>query len=502
MMMAKPTTWVLNHPKRVLLVMGLAVHALVVSAVFYRSGEIAPYAFASLDSREYYELAGNLLHHGVFSHSAEPPHEPDFWRVPGYPLFLAALMAVGGESPEFLVMAQHVLSIANVLLVFVIASSLLSPPRALIAAAVFLLEPYHLFYANWLLATTWFTTLILLLWWLWARRQSLGILGHVLIGVLSGFAILVRPVAILVPFLLAIGVLWREIRHRRGQGAWGRALRCGVPLIVCAMLIVGSWMYRNYRLSGHGAISNQGGVVLAYFKATEIVLWAEGRTADRYIETSLDPGRRMEPHSVWDGIDEQLRDKFAHLPVERQSELSWQNLAQGNRSSVDSFAVSSTLGEIGWERIRQNPLATVTCCLARMGSMLTFPLNLAVSPQQGQSRSAANVVLGLGYLLLVAAAAVQVIRAPRRGDVLVFPILVLLSLAVATSPQVDPRFRVPLIPLLTVLAVLGPVRQTCSDDLGEGESAGASPDESADESAVDVGDDAGSLFRPSSLSSS
>ena len=52
-----------------------------------------------------------------------------------------------------------------------------------------------------------------------------------------------------------------------------------------------AWMTRNRIAAGHFALSDQSGVVVAYFKATEVVLWREGRTGDRYLETSLDPAK-------------------------------------------------------------------------------------------------------------------------------------------------------------------------------------------------------------------
>src|SRR5437588_13131929 len=51
-----------------------------------------------VDGIYYARYAKNLVDHGAFSLSASPPWEPSAYRTPGYPLFLAALRLIGGNS--------------------------------------------------------------------------------------------------------------------------------------------------------------------------------------------------------------------------------------------------------------------------------------------------------------------------------------------------------------------------------------------------------------------
>jgi hypothetical protein len=65
-------------------------------------------------------------------------------------------------------------------------------------------------------------------------------------------------------------------------------------------------------------------------------------------------------------------------------------------------------------------------------------------------------LLGAGYAGLVVVAMVRGVRVWRRGGrvgvlTLVVPVLALLVL---TTPQMDPRFRVPMMPFLLLLALL------------------------------------------------
>jgi len=443
---------------------GLIVHGTALFAAYWKTGTIDGYALRSLDCGEYYAIARNLVEHGVFSQSETPPFVPDTWRTPGYPLFLAAIMLVAGKSPIALVLVQQVLALVNALLVFHIAKGKMSDARAALAAILFLFEPYHLFYSLWLLSTTWLVTLILLTWLAWSKAIAcMEWWRFALLGGLCGYLVLTWPGAILLPAAVFMGIIieWLGSLRRR------KATACGVGallFIVVCFCVVGSWMVRNQRTAGKPALSHQSGVVLAYFKATEVVLWRQGRTEDRYLETSLSPERRDQPHPVWETIDESLRLHLYDLPIEQQKELTWSNLAQGNKTPVDSFRISAELRLIALGQLMKSPLSTLACCLARCASILTIPLDLALWPPNGVeiNRLRSTAVGGL-YFLLCVAALIRLIRRPIGFQAAYFPLACTLALLLASTPQTDPRFRVPMIPLLIFVALL-PVGRTIRED--------------------------------------
>ena len=195
-----------------LLASAVAVHVAVLVAVHARAGSIDAHAFDSLDAREYYDLARNLVTQGVFSQKTAAPFEPDTWRTPGYPLFLAGLIGLLGDAPATLVAVQQALGVLNVLLLFVIARCHMSDRRAAIAAALFLVTPYHLYYATWLMATTLFVTILLCCWLLWLRTLGSDRPGwYALLGAACGMLVLVRPIGLLVPVVLAVGLVVRRL---------------------------------------------------------------------------------------------------------------------------------------------------------------------------------------------------------------------------------------------------------------------------------------------------
>lgn len=473
------------RPVLYLVVAAVAVHAVVLLVTHVQSGGIAACAFRSLDATEYYRIAQNVVAHGTFSQGQAPPLTPDTWRTPGYPAFLAAAMLVVGDSPSGLVLVQQALSVFNVALVFWLARPWMSDRRAALAALLFLVEPYHLYYSLWLLATTVFTTTLLLAWWAWHRAlEARRVTWLALPAMLVGGLVLVRPVASLVPLALLPGLFIWALRRRTGQTpdrgqaevpsagrrasdhqapAGRRRLWLGLAVwVACCGAAPTLWMTRNLALAERFSLSDQGGVVLAYFKAAEVELWRQGRARERYLETTLDPARADARHTVFEGIDAHLRDRFTHLDDEIRSTLRWPNLAQGNRTSVDSFEVSDALADIGWSYLTEAPFGTAVCCLLRCGSILTFPLSLALDPPEGLTvHRGRSAVLGCLYLALVVCVAVRLVRGGLGFASAYFPLAVTLALLAATTPQVDPRFRVPMIPLLIVLALL-PVQRNAS----------------------------------------
>ena len=453
-----------RHPVRLLLFAGLVVHVGVVMTARSRTNSIDGFAFRSLDGTEFYRLAQNLAERGEFTDLPDTPAKPNTWRTPGYPAFLAVCITVLGDSPAVLIGIQQILAILNVILLYLVARKGIGEARAVVAGLFFLVEPFHLFYSLWLLSTTLFVTFVLLVWIVWQRVLASDQARWVaLLGLLTGLTILIRPLALLVAPALLVGLLVAKVRGPMSRAAPNRTLAPWLAATIFAIACfapVGGWMLRNHRVAGHFGLSDQGGVVLAYFKCAEVELWRQGRAADRYLETSLSEDRLNEPHTVWDEIDKDLRKKFPSLSEEQRESLGWRTLAQGNQSEVSSFAVSEALKEVAVSRLIAHPFSTALCYLVRCGSTLTFPLNLAIFPPTGIETNR-FIAAGMGwlYLVLCCIALARLLRGRLTLAQAYFPLAVTIALLLATTPQIDPRFRVPLIPLLIFMALLPrPVR--------------------------------------------
>ncbi len=443
------------------IILAVIAHVALIGFVHVVKGGVDVYAFRSLDAQEYYQIARHVVDHGAFSQAVTEPFEPDTWRTPGYPIFLAGFIWLFGAIPTALILAQQFLCVLNAALFLFVVRSYMSPGRAMLAVGFFVLEPYHLFYSLWLMATTLFVTLLLLVWLSWRRAERMNsVWWFIVAGVLSGMLVLVRPIGILVPVLLALrgflGIVSPWSRPSSSLSRWTWPMLAG--FCVATMSTIGPWIGRNIRVANQIALSDQSGVVMAYFKAAEVVLWRQGRSADRFLETSLDPRRSDYPHSVWDEIDRRLRKELYYLPESQRNSLHWANLAQGNKTDVDSFLISKQLMRIGLSYMIESPLSTVACLTTRCGSILTFPLNLVLEPAAGVEESRERqLVKSFPYLIITVLVLWTVIRQRRAWRDWCIPMLLLLALLIMSTPQFDPRFRVPMMPMLLVLAFFKPI---------------------------------------------
>ncbi len=440
-----------RRPAIIALILGLSVHGALLYAFKHHTGDVDTWAFRSLDCHEYYDLAKNMRHNQVFSRDTAAPFDSETWRVPGYPAFLAGVMWLFDDSARSCILMQHWLAVLNVLLFVGAAEPALGGRRALLGSLILLVVPYQLYYSFWIVSAIFFTTGLLLVWLSWnAARYRGSVWRYAWCGLLAGGVILIRPIGLLVPIALALAIL---LAH----GHKARVVRA-LALLIMAAVAPGLWMWRNHQNTGHFALSSQSGTVLAYFKASEVALWARGESDQRYIQTSLSPIWADVERPIWNDIDTQLQARFAGQ--DGADALCWQNLAQGNTTRFDDFEVSAALRDIGRDMLLDHWGTTLVCSAVRAGAILTFPLNRVVTRYAGTTSTDAedaraddiqSLALASVYTLMCVVVVVQLLRCRTQLAGGLFPFAVTAALLIATTPQLDPRFRIPMMPFLVFL---------------------------------------------------
>ncbi|MFN2576521.1 MAG: ArnT family glycosyltransferase [Pyrinomonadaceae bacterium] len=208
------------------------------------------------DGLGYAQIARNVLEHHVYSHATEPPFNPSFVRVPGYPLFLAAIYSVFGHTNNSAVrIVQALMDTATCVLIAVLAFLWHPVERhktntAIAALAVAAVNPFTTIYAATILtevpamffivaaclaATVAFKSDKLeyeLRWW------SIS-------GILLGVGVLFRPDIGLVGASIGVLVLLRLFR--RSKGRWRRTLLSTAIFSVAFVLVLAPWTIRNWR---------------------------------------------------------------------------------------------------------------------------------------------------------------------------------------------------------------------------------------------------------------
>jgi 4-amino-4-deoxy-L-arabinose transferase-like glycosyltransferase len=199
------------------------------------------------DQADYAAMAENLVAGGGFAiHPGIPT--PD--RAPGYPVFVAAVYAVSGNSPRAALIAQSVLSALTCLLLFWILRETLEDENvARLGAGLLAFYPVLIVYCGRLLSETLFTFLVAASMLLLARHLRRGKpLEALLAGLVMGAATLVRPGALLMPWLV-LGLMLLYGRSR--AVAW-----LGYAAVFFLTLV--PWTMRNQELFGFRSLAARG----------------------------------------------------------------------------------------------------------------------------------------------------------------------------------------------------------------------------------------------------
>jgi 4-amino-4-deoxy-L-arabinose transferase-like glycosyltransferase len=204
------------------------------------------------DSGQYIILARSLLEGSGFTWEAG---HPDSFRTPGYPLFIAAVFALSGGSFWMLALLNAFLAALITLPAYGIARELMFEHRPALALAGLLgVSPALLTQTVTgmgadILYTLLFATAGLLLL---RMRQVYAYHASIGIGLILGFATLVRPVGLYTFPLVFIAMLFLA----PDAEPWGVHMKKALAGAFVCLAVFAPWMFRNYTLFGHVALSS------------------------------------------------------------------------------------------------------------------------------------------------------------------------------------------------------------------------------------------------------
>src|ERR1044072_9437476 len=208
------------------------------------------------DSIGYEQIARNLLEQHVYTHLDEAPFTPTNVRLPGYPLFLAAIYSVFGHTNNTAVrIVQALLDTGTCVLVALLAW-LWQPDEqkkvatAMAAMALAAGNPFTTIYCATILTEVPSTFLIVaacIAATLAFRAEKIEreLRWWAITGLITGIAVLFRPDMGLVTG--AIGVLALMKLFRRQTQRWRQTILVGATLSVAFALVLMPWTIRNWR---------------------------------------------------------------------------------------------------------------------------------------------------------------------------------------------------------------------------------------------------------------
>jgi 4-amino-4-deoxy-L-arabinose transferase-like glycosyltransferase len=403
-------------PADLLVVLGLA--AVLRFAVFFAAVG-SPQRFWSPDDREYIPIATHL--HASYLAGSGHLFDLGLRRPPVYPLFLRALFDMFGRHYAPVVVVQLGFSIATVAVVYWLAQLLLPRKLALLAAVLLAIDPASIVFANQMMTETLFAFLlaVAVALTLVAMRRGDAFIAAAA-GLVFGLTVLTRPVAAYLPVLLAPATVLVSGARRRSS------LLLGAALVVGFAVPTGGWIVRNLHETGVATISTIEGYNMWHYRAVGALE-----------ETGQKP---------WDARSIAEAQLAPHVhPGENAAEVSRAQFSVGLHilaaHPLDA-AKSWARGEL---RLLFGPAR------AELSTLLTGRLVM-----RGWWLHALVIASAILTILMLLGAAAGVIGL-LVGRVAVPQLWILLVVAVylvviSGGPEAYSRFRVPVAPLLAVLA--------------------------------------------------
>jgi len=375
------------------------------------------------DGKEYLSLAQQLIERGAFVDRFGTPY---IHRPPGYPAFLAAMLILAGQNLHRALMIQAVILSCAVLVLYWLAARILPPVIAFTGSLLFAFSPWSIPFAGLPLSDGLFVALLALIFFTIkvaedSHHQARAILWGALTGLLTGFAVLVRPVEAL--SVLIAGTLFFRYGPRR-KGVW----LVLAAMLACSFAPVYVWKERNRREVPFDGISDSAGVNAWLMLAARVTAQVEGQ--DKWV---------------------------VHDAFDRES-VSWGLSAQG---TSDEY----------WRRagaiFREHPLVTAYCFLLSAAEQALHPSPDVLKPA-GLDFYGDFVAFAFlwGALIVLACLGWFSTRSPDwcdgkidRGWLLaILVVCLLLTLSSGLSFGNASRLRLPLELIVPLLAAIGLAR--------------------------------------------
>jgi hypothetical protein len=372
-------------------------------------------------------------------------------RTPGYPLFLAI-------TPDLrsVVTIQAILGAGVCLLVAFFAWNRWGLAAGVIAESIVAFDLSSIIINN--IGTevlfTSIITLAIILQLVTITRTAVDvwfIAGIIGVGCLLGIAELVRPIGQVLciiaplPIVLTTGSLSKKIVLS--------ILALSIPVAV----IVG-WSYRNYQQRGIWTFSSIGAVDLYYYRAAGVLAHETGQSVDQVqVDLLRSAGRESEASDLWsktfDEDPAEMKSRGIQIVLSHPLYFAFMTFKAFARSSVmpsNRPDVSSFLGHRA-DRSEANAFLTPNI-LSSLRS--TFKSSWLVTVRALLSFQLALTIfmwIGVGLALC------RIRGRPRPiGSLILIPLCTsLLLLAAAAGPEMYDRFRVPVVPMLALVAAFG-----------------------------------------------
>ncbi len=238
---------------------------LYLSSVAEKSGTVTAKEYPALKSgvagvtHDNLILAKNLVENKVFSRSVEAPFEPDVWRTPGYPAFVAIFYYFFGNVYSVLFF-QILIIFLTAVLIFKMASQLVKEKWALALSVLYILLPDTILSASALFNEVVFVFVFVLAIYTFFFYETKSVyLKWILTGFFLALTVYIRPASFYILFFFIPGYFCfylkkQEISRKHFIGA--------LFMVIVFLGTLTPWYIRNKREVGVWSFASTGPFVL------------------------------------------------------------------------------------------------------------------------------------------------------------------------------------------------------------------------------------------------
>lgn len=232
-----------------------------------------PSKIFSYDSHEYLASAETILHNHSFQVSVENP-DPETFRTPGYPLFIAIIYSIFGESTLALLIFNVLFNTASAALIYVIVRKIYGFIVGISAVILYLSDFTTNYYLFRIITEPIFTfALILALYLILLILEGGGnTYKYFAVGIILSAAVMIRPAVynLVLPVIIIL-IISQYRKHTITQ-----IIKFNTALVIPVLVIIGGWHYRNYVTTGYPIFTSLSGYNLLFFNGAGVMSEEEG----------------------------------------------------------------------------------------------------------------------------------------------------------------------------------------------------------------------------------
>ena len=403
------------------------------------------------DAFEYNKLAVNILKHREFSTVVNETLVPESFRTPGYPLFVAIILALF-KVPIAVAVIQSILAGITAVMAGSIVYRALNARIAAWAGIVFAVEPITAYYSVLMLSETLFTFLLFSVICILIQDVSYQkrLTRSGIAGALLGLAVLVRPIAAFLIPIIVVG-LWIVLKRRE---TLRRVLSVTLVFIVGYVVVVSPWLIRNNAVFGRPSISSLGAYNLLFYNASMFyaqkynVSLAEARQFFVSQIPELGADNVYERRSLlYSGEEGTLALRYLK---ENVFEYGWFHFVR-----MAPFFITDGIRDVGLQiGLYQGNLPDITGLLLA-GKITQLTGDLLNSPA-----GFTLLIVGAGFwslvFFLMIIGLIHGFWASSRERLVVIGLFIIIGyFAFMSSPVANGRYRLPVVPFMIALAGFG-----------------------------------------------